>query len=241
MAEKKEENVFEHFSKMDVSAHVEKKMGLSYLSWAWAWTIIKSYDFDATREYTQYEEMVNGELTGRKVDYCKTDTGTYVECKLTIKGHSETETLFVMDYKNKAVINPDQAQINKAKQRCFVKAAALFGLGLNLYAGEDLPVASDEQPRKAQASSNKRTTPKQAPKSAPKKVDELEAKRELIKRYYKGAVEQLGKDNADIAFKKSEEMLGTDDVYKLNIEGMNNFINMFVQSIKEMKSMVGAE
>lgn len=235
-----EENVFEHFSKMDVSDHVEKKMGLSYLSWAWAWTIIKSYDYDAKREYTKFDELMNGQCTGRTVDYMKTDTGTYVECTLTIKGHSETETLFVMDYKNKAVINPDQAQINKAKQRCFVKAAALFGLGLNLYAGEDLPVASEDKPQ--QPAKAKTTTRKPAQQKAPaKKPDELEAKRDLIKRYYAGAVEQLGKENADIAFKKAQDTLQADDVYMLNIDGMNNFINLFVQDIKEMKNMIGAK
>lgn len=235
-----EENVFEHFSKMDVSDHVEKKMGLSYLSWAWAWTIIKSYDYDAKREYTKFDELMNGQNTGRKVDYMKTDTGTYVECTLTIKGHSETETLFVMDYKNKAVINPDQAQINKAKQRCFVKAAALFGLGLNLYAGEDLPVASEDKPQ--QPAKAKTTTIKPAQHKAPaKQPDELEAKRDLIKRYYAGAVEQLGKENADIAFKKAQDTLQADDVYMLNIDGMNNFINLFVQDIKEMKNMIGAK
>lgn len=235
-----EENVFEHFSKMDVSDHVEKKMGLSYLSWAWAWTIIKSYDYDAKREYTKFDELMNGQCTGRTVDYMKTDTGTYVECTLTIKGHSETETLFVMDYKNKAVINPDQAQINKAKQRCFVKAAALFGLGLNLYAGEDLPVASEDKPQ--QPAKAKATTRKPAQQKTPaKKPDELEAKRDLIKRYYAGAVEQLGKENADIAFKKAQDTLQADDVYMLNIDGMNNFINLFVQDIKEMKNMIGAK
>lgn len=237
-----EENVFEHFSKMDVSDHVEKKMGLSYLSWAWAWTIIKSYDYDAKREYTKFDELMNGQNTGRKVDYMKTDTGTYVECTLTIKGHSETETLFVMDYKNKAVINPDQAQINKAKQRCFVKAAALFGLGLNLYAGEDLPVASDEQPRKAQASSNKRATPKSAPKKQPTaNTDEKAATKGLMERYYKRAVEQLGQTNADDAFNDAKETLGADDPFLLNIDGMKNFINLFVQNIKEQKSTIGAE
>lgn len=235
-----EENVFEHFSKMDVSDHVEKKMGLSYLSWAWAWTIIKSYDYDAKREYTKFDELMNGQCTGRTVDYMKTDTGTYVECTLTIKGHSETETLFVMDYKNKAVINPDQAQINKAKQRCFVKAAALFGLGLNLYAGEDLPVASEDKPQ--QPAKDKATTRKPAQHKAPaKKPDELEAKRDLINRYFSGAVEQLGKENAMSAFKKAQDTLQADDVYKLNIDGMNNFINLFVQDIKEMKNMIGAK
>lgn len=231
-----EENVFEHFSKMDVSDHVEKKMGLSYLSWAWAWTIIKSYDYDAKREYTKFDELINGQCTGRTVDYMKTDTGTYVECTLTIKGHSETETLFVMDYKNKAVINPDQAQINKAKQRCFVKAAALFGLGLNLYAGEDLPVASEDkpQPEKPKTYTARRKVPAKNP-------DELEAKRDFIKRCYAGAVEKLGKENADIAFKKVQDTLQADDVYKLNIDGMSNFTNLFVQEIKEMKSMIGAK
>lgn len=234
-----EENVFEHFSKMDVSDHVEKKMGLSYLSWAWAWTIIKSYDYDAKREYTKFDELMDGQTTGRKVDYMKTDTGTYVECTLTIKGHSETETLFVMDYKNKAVINPDQAQINKAKQRCFVKAAALFGLGLNLYAGEDLPVVNDDKSQQHTAH-NTQTRKQPAPKAQqPKKADALKTKQEQLMRYYTSASEQLGSTNANNALNDAKTTLGVDDVYKLNMSELTNFENIFVQNIKEMKTTMG--
>ncbi|WP_268914060.1 DUF1071 domain-containing protein [Lentilactobacillus sp. SPB1-3] len=146
---KKKESLFEQLSKINVSDHLENKgnMNLKYLSWVWAWQKIKEIDPDAKREYTKFKEydFKTGQLTGRDVDYCKTDTGTYVECTLTIKGQSETETLYVMDFKNKAVLEPTQDQINKAKQRCFVKAAALHGLGLYVYAGEDLPEREHNQ------------------------------------------------------------------------------------------------
>lgn len=158
-------NLFEQLSKVDVSAHLEKKNGLSYLSWAWAWTYIKRIDPLATRKFTKFDEYnsANQALTGRQVDYCKTDTGTYVECSLTIKGHTETETLFVMDYHNKAVLEPKQDQINKTKQRCMVKAAALHGLGLYVYAGEDLPT-DDKEPSKK---------PQPVTKEQEKELDEL--------------------------------------------------------------------
>lgn len=145
MADSKK-TLFEQLNSIDVSAHVEKKgngsYSLSYLSWVWAWSKIKEIDPDAKREYTKFDELNSktGQLTGRKVDYMLTEQGCYVECTVTINGHSETESLYVMDFKNKAVKNPDMGQINKTKQRCFVKAVALQGLGLYIYAGEDLPV-----------------------------------------------------------------------------------------------------
>lgn len=148
-----EKSLFEELNAINVSDHIDKKGGrnfsLSYLSWTWAWATIKKIDPDSIREYTKFDEydFENHQLTGRKVDYCQTTTGTYVECTVTIRGHSETETLFVMDNKNNAVIKPNQAQINKTKQRCFVKACALQGLGLYIYAGEDLPQdETQEQP-----------------------------------------------------------------------------------------------
>lgn len=145
-----EETLFKQLNSIDVSDHVEKKgtgnYSLSYLSWVWAWNKIKEIDSNAKREYTKFDEynFNTGQLTGRKVDYMLTEQGCYVECTVTIKGHSETESLYVMDFKNKAVKNPDMGQINKTKQRCFVKAAALQGLGLYIYAGEDLPASTEE-------------------------------------------------------------------------------------------------
>lgn len=159
-----DESLFNKLSQIDVSEHVNTKgkgsYALKYLSWVWAWDTIKRIDPDAKMEYTLFQEYdwKNHQLTGRKVDYCKTDTGTYVECTVTIKGHIESETLFVMDLRNKAVLEPTQDQINKAKQRCFVKACALQGLGLYIYAGEDLPRNDDQTQEKS--NTKKPNTPK---------------------------------------------------------------------------------
>ena len=148
MAEEKEtkKTVFETLSAVDISNHVDQKMGLSYLSWAWAWNAVKRiYPDTPTPKVTKYREMIllsNGsfELTDRQVPYLTTPRGTSVEVTVTIDGNDYTQSLFVMGHKNEPKINPDQAEINKTIQRCTVKALAMAGLGLNLYAGEDLPM-----------------------------------------------------------------------------------------------------
>ena len=78
-------------------------------------------------------------IDATKINYRKDKAGAYVTVSVTLNGRTETETLAVMDFKNKSVVNPDSMQINKAHKRCFVKALALHGLGLYIYAGEDLP------------------------------------------------------------------------------------------------------
>lgn len=151
------ESVFETLSKIDVSGHVEKKMGLSYLSWAWCWQTLKTtYPDTPVPKITKYKEMLltkNGyELTDREVPYLTTPTGTMVEVTVSIKGVDYTQSLYVMDNRNKVVVNPTIGQINKTIQRCTVKAIAMAGLGLNLYAGEDLPMGdiSEQDKKKAE-------------------------------------------------------------------------------------------
>ena len=145
--------VFETLSNIDVSGHVEQKMNLSYLSWAWCWSTLKGiYPDTPTPEITKYQEMVIDKdgyhLTDRKVPYLTTPTGTMVEVTVTIEGNDYKQSLYVMDNRNKVVINPNQGQIYKTTQRCTVKAIAMAGLGLNLYAGEDLPMGNvNEQDR----------------------------------------------------------------------------------------------
>lgn len=146
-------SVFETLSNIDVSGHVEQKMNLSYLSWAWCWSTLKGiYPDTPTPEITMYQEMIIDKsgfhLTDRKVPYLTTPTGTMVEVTVTIEGNDYKQSLYVMDNRNKVVINPNQGQINKTIQRCTVKAIAMAGLGLNLYAGEDLPMGNvNEQDR----------------------------------------------------------------------------------------------
>ncbi len=156
-------SVFETLSKVDISDHVNKKMGLDYLSWSWAWSKLKSiYPNTPVPEPTLYQEMIltkNGyELTDRKVPYLTTPTGTMVQVTVLIEGEPYTQSLYVMDNRNKTVINPQQNLINKTLQRCTVKAIAMAGLGLNLYANEDLPMGDinshDQQQAERKAANN---------------------------------------------------------------------------------------
>jgi len=108
---------------VDVSNKIEKKNGLSYLSWAWAVDTLLQHDPQATWSYGQ--PVLFGETV-------------MVFCTVNAFGKSMTSQLPVMDYRNKAVPNPDAFAVNTAMQRCLAKAIALHGLGLSLYVGEDL-------------------------------------------------------------------------------------------------------
>lgn len=138
--------------KKDVSHLIDKKMGLNYLSWAKAWGLVKSIYPDADKEITEYPEYLptqNGWVaTGRTVDYRLTIAGCEVEASVIIEGQKFSSQLYVMDNYNKTVMKPKYSQINKTQMRALVKALAFAGLGLNVYAGEDLPSEKDETPTK---------------------------------------------------------------------------------------------
>ena len=133
--EKKEEkmqSVFMTLNEIDVNEHTEKKNGLTYLSWAWAWSKVKQHYPSAF--YTIYENA-NG------WNYHTDGRTCWVKTGVTINGLEHIEYLPVMDYKN-ASIPADKVtsfDVNKAIQRSLTKAAARHGLGLYIYAGEDLP------------------------------------------------------------------------------------------------------
>lgn len=149
----KKASVYSTLAKIDVQPYISKKMGLNYLSWAKAWGLVKAIYPDATYKYTEYPEFLptnDGWLsTGRTVDYRLTTAGCEVEVTVTIAGFSTKEQLYVMDNRNRPVKNPDYGQINKAQKRCLVKALANAGLGLEVYAGEDLPSDETETAQKA--------------------------------------------------------------------------------------------
>jgi len=109
---------------INVNEHVEKKNNLSYLSWAWAVDQLMRLDNDASWEY------------GEPKYYQST---MMVFCTVSAFGRKRTAQLPVMDYKNKAISEPDSFQVNVAMVRCLAKAIALHGIGLYIYNGEDLP------------------------------------------------------------------------------------------------------
>lgn len=141
-------SVFETLNKINVSEHIEKKKDLSYLSWAWAWAAVKKIYPDATYEIERFENNLPYVFDE--------ETGYMVFTKVTIDGITHEMWLPVMDANNKAmksqpytydtkmvkgivVEKASMFDINKTIMRCLTKNLAMFGLGLYIYAGEDLP------------------------------------------------------------------------------------------------------
>ena len=115
--------------KKNVNEHVEKKNGLSYLSWAWAWAEALKADPKAFFRVEMFDCKCYMEINGTAMVFV---TVTMFDKPMTCQ-------LPVMDYRNKAIPNPDAFAVNTAIMRCMTKALALPGLGLYLYSGEDVP------------------------------------------------------------------------------------------------------
>ncbi len=124
--------------KINVNSHIEKKGQLSYLSWAWAWAEVLKLDPAATWHISM--PGTDGPA------FFFADGSAMVGVCVTIKGDAKHCVLPVMDNRNKAIKNPDAFAINTAIMRCLAKAIAMHGLGLYIYAGEDLPEGEKGEP-----------------------------------------------------------------------------------------------
>ena len=126
------ENYFIELNNIDCSKKIEQKNGLSYLSWAWAWGEIKKIHPKANYKIYETETGVNYWTDGR--------TG-WVKTGVTIDDIEHIEYLPIMDFKNRSIPleSITSFDVNKAIQRSLTKACARHGLGLYIYAGEDLP------------------------------------------------------------------------------------------------------
>ena len=127
-------NYFEKLNQIDCSAHIEQKGQFNYLSWTFAVQELKKVHPGATWEVKRFHGM----------PYMQTDCGYFVEVEVDIDGVKMSQIHPVLDNRNKPVAQPDAFQINTSIQRCLVKAIALHGLGLYIFAGEDLPDVSQE-------------------------------------------------------------------------------------------------
>lgn len=138
--------------KVDVSKYVEKKNGLTYLSWAWAVDQLLQHDPAAQWEYAEPKMFGHTMM---------------VFCTVNAFGVSRTAQLPVMNHRNQAVENPDSFQVNTAIMRCMTKCLALHGLGLYIYAGEDLPEQEGKpEPEKKPATPPVATPPPKIPAKA---------------------------------------------------------------------------
>ena len=120
---------FKELRQINVGQHIEKKNGLSYLSWSWALDQLLQLDDTATWEY---------------LDPKRFGDTLMVFCRVTAFGKSRTAQLPVMNFRNQAISNPNAYDVNTAMQRCLAKAISLHGIGLYIYAGEDLPTPESE-------------------------------------------------------------------------------------------------
>ena len=146
------QEIWATLSKKDCTDKIEKKMNLSYLSWAWAWQVLMENYPNATYQF--YENADTG------VPYVAMPDGSAeVRCRISIGSCVREMWLPVMDYRNNAVENPSARQVSDTKMRCLVKCLAMFGLGHYIYAGEDLPNADEETKTKKVT---KKTEPKKA-------------------------------------------------------------------------------
>ena len=123
------ENYFAKLNSINVSAHVEKKGQFSYLSWPFAVAQLRLADSTATWEVKRFQGL----------PYQRTECGYFVEVAVTVQGITLSQIHPVLDARNEPIEAPNAFDINTSTQRCLVKAIALHGLGLYVYAGEDLP------------------------------------------------------------------------------------------------------
>lgn len=176
-------NYFSKLAQIDCTEHVEKKGRFNYLSWAWAVKKLREVDPTATWEVKRFDG----------VPYLKTDCGYFVEVEVTVQGIPLSQIHPILNNQNKPISEPNSFDINTSIQRCLVKAIALHGLGLYIYAGEDLPEVHEEMVTAQQVGAIKLNIKKLA---TLRKVDE-----ETIKGHLSI------KEVAELTLKQAEEVL----------------------------------
>ena len=185
----------------EVNHLTEKKGKFTYLSWAYAWAKVKSLYPESNR--TVYES----EHTG--LNYFTDGNTAYVKVGVTIEGLEHIDYLPIMDFKNKSikVENVTSFDVNKTIQRSMVKAIAMHGLGLSLWAGEDIPGKGDDY---IEQEAHPKPKPKAKPKAMPKptQIDKSDPKRPWVEN--PDYVDEWWERDRKWFCAKSKEILGDD-------------------------------
>ena len=167
------DNAFARLNQINVSDHLEKKGEFSYLSWPYAVAQLRLADPSAFWEVRRFDG----------IPYLKTETGYFVEVLVTVQGVSLSQIHPVLDGRNRPIFEPTAFDINTSIQRCLVKAIALHGLGLYVYAGEDLPDGETAKP----TPSNAPVAPITGAKASPAQL-----------RYIERLIDETGSDLAKV-------------------------------------------
>ena len=183
-------SVFETLNAINVNDHTEKKNGLTYLSWAWAWAEVKKAFPKAI--YRIYENQMG-------LNYHTDGKTAWVKTGVEIEGIEYIEYLPVMDARNRS-IPLDQLtsfDVNKAIQRSLTKACARHGLGLYIYAGEDLPESEAEEPKKKE----------ELDKKIAAQAEKFQIDLDRLAAYLKKTKEELTNDDLVNAISQKKERL----------------------------------
>jgi hypothetical protein len=188
-------SVFEQLSSLNLSSKTEKRGNLTYLSWAHAWAECKKLFPDMSRTVYESDTYMN---------YFTDGSTAWVKVGVTIQGQEHIDYLPVMDMRNQSVplANITSMQVNKTIQRSTVKALALHGLALNIYAKEDFPSESDANMQAVKAQ------PKATAKVA---LVEGDANWEKVSTF---VIDNMGTSTADIIKKLSVKYEISDSVKK---------------------------
>lgn len=214
-------STFETLNNINVNDKIEEKNKLNYLSWTWAWTEFKKACPTATYEIVKFGD-------GKPYFYDE-NTGYMVYTRVTVDDVTHEMWLPVMDYNNNAMKDvPYKAKtkykevevqpatmfdINKSIMRCLTKNLAMFGLGLYIYAGEDLPEAEKEVEVK-----------EEKPKQKKAKEEMPVAKKDKIN---EGGVDFLEHLIAEVGSDKQKimEFYKIESLYDMTVEQFNHCVN----------------
>lgn len=186
-------NYFETLNKVNVTAHIEKKGGFNYLSWPFAVAELRKNHPDATWEVKRFNNL----------PYMQTPMGYFVEVEVIVNGIPMSQIHPVLDNRNQVIKEPNVFHINTSIQRCLVKAIALHGLGLYIYAGEDLPM--DEEPQETL-----KKPVYNAP--APQQAQSPKSNKEVVKQQLEkvSQINQLEQNGEVLSEEKIRELFGDD-------------------------------
>ena len=223
-------DVWETLSKVDCSEHIEKKMNLSYLSWAWAWGVLMEHYPNAQFSYQAFNDSDG--IMRDAMFY--PDGSASVHVTVSIGDLARSMWLPVMDYKNNAIANPSARQISDAKMRCLVKCIAMFGLGHYIYAGEDLPVSDDKKDSSGSADATLEIEEK------PRSYESVESKEDVVDDKFIEIVEAFIKDVESV---ESLESFWKENAkeFKRMKEGQEATYNGLLESFAKIKSELTKE
>lgn len=164
---------FEEVYAINVNEKTEKKGNLTYLSWSYAWAEFKKVYPEATYKINEFDGTY---CTGNE------KMGYMVQTAVTAGEQTYEMWLPVMDMRNNAILQPKMTEVNKTIMRCLTKNLAMFGLGLYIYAGEDLPEGDESEGSRVETNSKNQSL-KQSKTRGNEKDGAILTKSEMVEKW----------------------------------------------------------